>query len=283
MRVITVATHSKGYFPILQESCRTNQLQLDVLGFGKKWQGFQWRFQLMREYLQKLPRDEVVVFVDGYDVFAVADERTIMERFLEFRSPIVVSTEVRESWVSQKMYERVFGKSCNGWNLNAGLYMGYCWALLKMYDSICDSFDCSDLTLDDQKMFMTFCRTANHFYNEHVKIDKQSKLFLNVSPKYLAIPTVEIDDYELFTRDGDRRIVVTETMLEPCFIHGPGNAKLEPILQMYGYDVPVDASRDHEYYPNAIKTYCKYFWPELLLLLITIAVIILLGCQSRKS
>jgi len=66
MLVVTVATHPDGYFPVLQEACKRHRLKLKVLGFGQKWLGFAWRFQLMQEFLQSIPEDEIVVFVDGY-------------------------------------------------------------------------------------------------------------------------------------------------------------------------------------------------------------------------
>ncbi len=81
MIVVTVATHERGYFKFLKESCKKHNLDLHVLGMGKVWEGFQWKYSLMKQFLRTRPVDEVVVFVDGYDVFALADEKTIESRF----------------------------------------------------------------------------------------------------------------------------------------------------------------------------------------------------------
>ena len=37
MKIITVGTHNKGYYDILQESCKRNNLELINLGWEKEW------------------------------------------------------------------------------------------------------------------------------------------------------------------------------------------------------------------------------------------------------
>jgi hypothetical protein len=71
IHIVTVATESKYYFPYLVESCKKHGLNLEVLGFGEKWTGFNMRFRLMTDYLKQLPENDIVCFVDGYDVLCV--------------------------------------------------------------------------------------------------------------------------------------------------------------------------------------------------------------------
>lgn len=44
VHVVTVATESKSYFPYLVESCKRHGGQLEVLGMGEKWEGFNWKY-----------------------------------------------------------------------------------------------------------------------------------------------------------------------------------------------------------------------------------------------
>jgi hypothetical protein len=44
IKIVTVATESKYYFEYLKKSCENNGKNLEVLGYGEKWQGFAWRF-----------------------------------------------------------------------------------------------------------------------------------------------------------------------------------------------------------------------------------------------
>ena len=46
--IVTVATESQYYFPYLIDTCRKYGKEIDILGFGEKWQGFNWRMQLMK-------------------------------------------------------------------------------------------------------------------------------------------------------------------------------------------------------------------------------------------
>jgi hypothetical protein len=55
MKLVTVATHNDKYFPALQESCDRLGYNLVILGWGEKWQGFAWRFKLVRDYLETQP------------------------------------------------------------------------------------------------------------------------------------------------------------------------------------------------------------------------------------
>jgi len=90
MKIITVATHSELYFPIFKESCQRNNLDLVVLGFGKKWEGFSWRFHLISNYIKELPLDEILIISDAFDVI-ILNTTNILERFQTFNSSVVIS------------------------------------------------------------------------------------------------------------------------------------------------------------------------------------------------
>ena len=62
MKIITYATHSEGTFEELIHSG-----PIEVLGFGKKWNGFMDKFVGVLKYLETQPDNELVVFVDGFD------------------------------------------------------------------------------------------------------------------------------------------------------------------------------------------------------------------------
>ena len=44
MKFVTVATHNDGYLKWLKESCKRYSANLVILGFGEKWQGYNWKF-----------------------------------------------------------------------------------------------------------------------------------------------------------------------------------------------------------------------------------------------
>ena len=68
MHIVTVANKNDGYLNYLIESCKRNGGELEVLGWNQEWKGFMWKISLMIEYLNGLDDDDIVCFVDGYDV-----------------------------------------------------------------------------------------------------------------------------------------------------------------------------------------------------------------------
>jgi hypothetical protein len=101
MKLVTVATHSERYFPYLKLSAEKYGHELVVLGWGEKWKGFVWRFELMREYLKNLDPNEIVCFIDAFDVVILQDPQTIEAKFLKYikgdKNKITSSTKVKYS------------------------------------------------------------------------------------------------------------------------------------------------------------------------------------------
>ena len=83
LHIVTVVTESKYYFPYLSKSCKRHGKQLKILGYGEKWKGFNWRFKLMIEYLETLKDDDIVCFIDGYDVLCTRNLNELKSVFLK--------------------------------------------------------------------------------------------------------------------------------------------------------------------------------------------------------
>ena len=215
MKLITVATHSESYFPLLEESCKKNNLELIVLGFGQKWQGFSWKYKLVSEYIKNLPLDEIVIFTDAFDVIVLHNKNNcILNRFLEFDSDIVVSVLNMKDPFLQMISDKMFPR-CQNNKINSGLYMGRVHALKQMFEDMCFMFDCKDYKLDDQTMLSILCPT-------YIKVDEKSYIFYN---------------YDILNNDiiyeSDK--ILVENGTEPCLIQGPRNQNMDKIANIYGY------------------------------------------------
>lgn len=82
MHIVTVCTHNDGWFDALRVSCERNQCQLSVLGWGHQWKGLTWKFLLMKQFLNQCQNDnEILVFVDAFDVIVLEPSHIIHERF----------------------------------------------------------------------------------------------------------------------------------------------------------------------------------------------------------
>ena len=261
MKIVTVATHNKGYLDTLKEGCESHTLE--VVGFGEKWGGFVWKFKKMREYLETVNDDEIVIFVDGYDTLCLNTNK-ILERFHSLDTNILVSKDcVPDNIVHRYLLHRVF-KRCNGVPINTGMYMGYVGYLKILLAIICKNYDCNNPKLDDQKIFTELCNSGNKFYKENVKVDIDNRVFTNIMSDNLFSQKIDMSKIQ-------SRIDADDFL----FIQGPGNANLDEIVNQYGF-LNKGKRRDGKLHIlHILKIYYKYFWLEFIIIFILIALLLL--------
>lgn len=254
MKLVTVATRSEDYFPVLQDGAARLGYDLVVLGWGQRWRGFAWRWSLLKAYLTTVPPDEVVVWCDAYDVFPVATPETVETRFRAFRKPMVMSVEASDVPVAEiYIRRRMFGKSCRpGVFINGGLYMGYARTLAAMIGVLETQVGVRDSD-DDQRLLNRLCRTQ---FMRHVAFDLESRIFFNAHAK-----------------DIERNIRPVDT----CFIHGPGHVDLRGFARAYGYTPPKYHSR---FKPEYMRRWCNQFLPVLYPELLVIIVVIFMAAYA---
>ena len=76
------------------ETCKRNGWNIRHVGLGEKWEGFINKINAYKKICYELPPDQIVVISDARDVFCVRPPKAFIEGFLEFKSNIVVSTEL---------------------------------------------------------------------------------------------------------------------------------------------------------------------------------------------
>ena len=82
-------------------SARKYGIDIVNVGTNIEWEGTDMsalgggmKINLMKDYVEHLHDDDIVLFTDAYDVFYADDLETITERFLEFNKDIVFSGEL---------------------------------------------------------------------------------------------------------------------------------------------------------------------------------------------
>ena len=175
IHIITYATHSEGKF---DELINNNfNVSIEVIGWGKKWNGFMDKFKNMYEYIQTLPDNDIIIFIDGFDTEINQPLDVIKQRFLEFNSDIVLSEHPKllNNYVTKKF----FGTCQGDLIANSGLYGGYNIKLQELLKHILKYND----TSDDQQGLNSACK-----YFDNIIIDTEKKLFhnLNYSERYLC-------------------------------------------------------------------------------------------------
>ena len=170
MKLITYATHSEGTFDELINN--KFNIPVKVLGWGEKWNGFMDKFKNMYSYIQTLPDDEIIIFIDGFDSVINQPLEVIEKTFLEFNSDIVLSKDHVNPWPSGIFTKSSFGTCKNNNIANSGLYGGYNKNIKDLLKFILDK----NYSNDDQRNLNNACK-----YFNNIIIDTNRKLFHNLN------------------------------------------------------------------------------------------------------
>jgi hypothetical protein len=205
LHVYTVATQRTPGLEALAASCHRKGLGLHVLGLGNLWQGFGNKYLWTAEYLdlQRLPADDVMVFVDAYDVLALADEAELLAKFDASGARIVYTAE-KVCYPDADLAERYPPSPTAYRFLNSGGAIGRVADMRAMIASI--GFATTD---DDQ-------RAITRWFLEHpgtIALDTRCAFFL---------PLFAVTDAEIALDTNEGRVTLLATGERPCFLHGNG-------------------------------------------------------------
>jgi procollagen-lysine,2-oxoglutarate 5-dioxygenase len=283
VEVITISTDNKFYYPNLVESCRKNKGKLTTLGMGEKWQGYNWKFKKMLNYLTNLSDDKIVCFVDGYDVISCRDLTELAYEFIKLKNKYkckIIAGCDEYGFIGKKIAAHMsFGK-CDNHYLNSGTYIGYVKDLKDIISKIYE-LNPSD-SADDQVLMI-------QYYNKHpgeIHIDHECKLFLT-----LMYPLIEVDYFTSITINNNKLHAIDYKSM-PFFVHAPGNGFLNNIIIKLGYGTPDSDVKKNLTYAMADKL-CyhlkrlfidyKYIFLSIIVILVVISFTITKNIIKKKS
>jgi hypothetical protein len=174
--VVTYATHSEGNY----DNLINNNYNIDVitLGWNTKWDGFDYKFKLLYDYIKNLPDDDIIISLDGFDVWINGNLRDAISRFKKMNINLLFSKDVYLfndhkilSNIGYNIASKIFNICRNNEVANTGLYMGYVKyikiLLLESFNKKCK---------DDQKIINNLCEKYNFIH-----IDSNNTILENVS------------------------------------------------------------------------------------------------------
>lgn len=219
LRLVAVATSERSELTRLKQSATALGWTVDVLGLGDKWEGLGSKITYLTEYLKDVPCNDLVLFLDAYDVMLLSTATEIRERFESFKRPIVIGAEL--GCAPDEGMKVLYPKPKRGQNffyVNSGTYIGYANDIRDMLAEIsADIADHHSFTgaskhrLDDQRWF-----TRHYIRNQNsVAMDVDGVMFHtlhDVEPTQIQVVP---------ERTGVVLSSITET--QPCAIHGNGN------------------------------------------------------------
>jgi hypothetical protein len=254
MKLVTIATHSECYFPYLKKSCERYDSELIILGWGQKWTGYSLKFQLLQSFLKDLDDEEILCFIDSFDVIMLRSLKELEYTFKNFSRDTGTRVVIGYDRTYYKIIELIgsiyFG-TVNGYTINSGTYIGYVKDLKNIINSIY-----SDPKLDDQKLLTEYCRkNPNQIY-----IDITGIFFLTINN-----PFGNFYDYTIMKIDEDKNLWYGG--VRPFFIHGNGNTNMNDIIILLGYNINTEDIKNLEKFnKNAqirkIKWYTNEFFRE---------------------
>ncbi len=264
LTVVTVSTDKKFYYPHLVESCIKNNKHLVTLGMGEKWQGYNWKFSKMLDYLHTLNEDTIVCFVDGYDVICCKDLNKLADEFIRLKNnhkcKIIVGYE------KNRTINSLFFGTCKNKNLNSGTYIGYNKDLKKIIQEIYNLNP--DNKADDQVLMTKYCNSnPNDIY-----IDVNNELFLTIfKPLQDASKYISIKDNKTYNNNNNNN------NNQPFFIHTPGNGFLDNVIIKLGYNAPDENIKKLLVKNILYKTFGHFIeWIQRYIIFIIVAIIIIL-------
>ena len=170
MKVVTYATHYEGTLKKLVNN--DFNVHVEVLGMGKKWNGFNDKLMGVMDFCKKLEPDEIVVFVDGFDSIIHRSPDNVEREFKKMNCGLLFSSVSSYNIPLFDLFVfRMFG-TCNTHGIaNSGLYMGYAKYIIDFITKALEN-----ATGDDQKDVNNTCEKVNY-----VCVDEKCKFFKNLN------------------------------------------------------------------------------------------------------
>ena len=239
LKIVTVATHNDGYLPALKSICEKNKCNLEILGFGEKWGGWDWRTQKIIDYLKKCNVSDIVMLIDGFDVLVLSSPEEILNKFKKMHCNILFSCSHLsrgQPYNNSFIYKNIsfpsvkkYFKSNKNFILNAGTIIGYSKHLLQLYLHLQKKQKITNI-LDDQillnSMDLSFLKynidydsTIFWIWEINQIIDYGNILFRNET--YSNNSYIKYKDNRIIFLNGNK----------PCVIHGINNRNMSKICE----------------------------------------------------
>ena len=213
VKFFTMATALEGGFVQYLASCIRYGIIPRVLGMGQKWGGWSHKIRLVREQLDGLKDDELVVVTDAYDLVFQAGTEDLIRNFALYDKPIVFSAERGFGFPNPVLYETpnpLYRALC------AGFWMAYAGAARGMIDEVWAGGFSDDKQDDQGAIQIWFSSNPDRAAIDHLNA------MVCTSQDWSIHNDVEYRDGMIYNK-------ITETF--PCVFHGPGGTNMKSVYE----------------------------------------------------
>jgi hypothetical protein len=229
----------------------------------------------MVDFLQTLNNNDIVCFVDGFDVICNRNLNELKDEFLKIKNnnndiQIICGIDIFKNNIV-KFFNKLYFKTLNTESINSGTYIGYASDLLIILN------ETHNLNLkyiaDDQYLLI-------EYYKKNKKIfylDNSKDFFVVINNSLFNIDTsFEIKDNIAYYNNK-----------QPFFIHGPGYTNLNNLIQKLNYKI---SNKDKKIIFNKMKkniiNKIRYYLKDLIkryLIFIILFIVIFFIIKNKKS
>ena len=255
-KVITVATVSAKADNLIN-SAKAHDIDVEMLGVGEPWQGGVMadgpggghKVHYLRSRMRNIDDNDIVMFVDGYDVVINDNQEELINRFKQFGADVVFGAEPI-LWPDSSIADQFPEVHTRNRFLNSGGFIGRANVIKEMLRA--DIGKADDDQLYYQKIFLS------QQYN--IKLDVENYIFQCVSATANALSVT--DNNQVYNK---------ETGCYSCVLHGNGGdedkkayTKLVNQLLNKGSVVPINFAKYHKIWTVADDIVaCEYLTPQM--------------------
>lgn len=217
LKICTVATEDNDGLARLRDSAERYGIPLKVLGLEKDWTGGNvpklenpgggQKINLLKPYLGQLEDDDILVFIDGYDVVFTGAIEEALRRFNEEFSMDVVFSAEKSCWPDSGLANKYPNTSSEYKFLNSGTFMGKVSELKKITEEPIEDTD------DDQLYYTLKLLSGNY----SMQLDYECKIFQTIEAATKDL------HYRMTEQESEGDLVNTVHKTKPIMVHGNGS------------------------------------------------------------
>jgi hypothetical protein len=168
IHVVTYATHYEGNLKNMIHN--QYNIPITVLGMDSKWNGFMDKLNGVYNHILTLPNEELVMFLDGFDVFINSSLDGVEEMYKKFDKKVLFSKENDVNFITKYITKKIYGNGKDTTILNSGLYIGTVEHLKILLKYIIE-----ENKWNDDQIAYNYCLKKFDF----IGIDEKEELFKN--------------------------------------------------------------------------------------------------------
>jgi GR25 family glycosyltransferase involved in LPS biosynthesis len=251
LKIVTTATEDTDGLKRLRESASRYGIPLKVLGLEKSWTGGEvarledpgggQKINLLKPYLQELDDDDILVFVDGYDVVFTRDIESALEAFNNnFPKDVVFSAE-KACWPDSGLTNSYPKVDSEYRFLNSGTFIGKVSELKKITEE-------EILDTDDDQLYYTKKLLSGRY---SMQLDYSCSIFQTIEAAWDDIKYI----HNKYDGRGDLINEVFDT--RPIMVHGNGSVRSKIFFNRVCDYISCNRLGHFKYNPIKIKKYDK--------------------------